>query len=66
MTADCTLPGMRQANALQHRLALRQRRMLEPGKETQGFQAVQVVVEHDVLGQVAQVAARSPKTASAN
>jgi hypothetical protein len=64
--AHRTLARMGQTHPIKCWLALRQGGALELGKKTQGFEAAQVVIEHHVLGQVAQVAARSPKTASAN
>ena len=53
-----------QAHAFQQRGALCEGRTLEAGEETQRFQPVQVVVEHHVLGQVAQVAAGGAKVAA--
>ncbi len=60
------LAGMGQAHALQHLRALAQRRALQAGEEAQRLQAVQVVVEHHVLGQITQLAPRCAGAAPDN
>eukprot|EP01034_Spumella_vulgaris_P041057 gene41057-50803_t len=62
--AHGALARVGQAHLFEQRGALRQGCALEAGKKVQRLQPAQVVVQHYVFGQVAQVAARSAKVAA--
>jgi len=56
--------GMGQADALEHGHGLLRRNTLEAGEKMQGFEPGQVVIEHDVLRQVADAAPHGAEVGS--